>query len=121
LKYITLSSHLLHFFFRGTALDTPDNDIQDNIRRKRILSKILTQTAQILAILCGLCGVKVSIVSCGCSIGTSIFQGLWYLRLWIGAWPLSAPVGLLWGYCGPPWLTWMRNYDVEFFLFAQSI
>jgi len=83
------------------------------------LSKILTQTAQILAILCGLYGVKVSIGSCGFSIGTSIFQGLWYLRLWIGAQSLSAPVGLLWGYCGPPWLTWMWNYDVEFYFICR--
>ncbi len=26
---------------------------------------------------------------------------------------LSAPVGLLWGFCGPPWPTWMWCYDVS--------
>jgi hypothetical protein len=29
------------YFFRRTAPDTPDNDIQDNIWRKRIFGKIL--------------------------------------------------------------------------------
>ncbi len=63
--------------------------------------------------------LQFSIVSCGCCIGTSIFYGLWYLQLWIGAWSLSAPVGLLWGYCDPPWLTWMWNYDVEFYFICM--
>ncbi len=58
-------------------------------------------------------------MSCGCSIGTSIFYGLWYLRLWIGTRSLSTPVGLLCGYCGPPLQTWMWNYDVEFYFICM--
>jgi hypothetical protein len=30
--------------------------------------------------------------------------------LWILTRSLSAPVGLLWGFCGTPWPTWMWYY-----------
>jgi hypothetical protein len=32
--------------------------------------------------------------------------------LWIWTLSLSASVGLLWGFCGPPWPTWMWYYDM---------
>ncbi len=32
--------------------------------------------------------------------------------LWILTRSLSAPVGLLWVFCGTPWPTWMWYYDM---------